>query len=249
MIIRFSCQFRICCRRYYLYKSQWSAEKFVHLLPHWNWIESQEIPVIVYTNLARVELFLNNRSLGRQTMAVDLTVLPVEFNRYAATTYASPYRLCWRVPFERGELRAEATSDDDDDVIAVDVRRTADAPHRIVLTPDRHQLDDETPCFVTVRIEDANRTLCPHAALVLRFVVSAGGTIVGVDNGDAASAASLRVSHRTTFGGLALLVVRRSSPSSLNASLSSSHVLVSAFVDDASVAMAFPRATLRLSLN
>jgi beta-galactosidase len=50
---------------YYFYRSVWNkkALPFVKIFPHWDWNEGQLIDVIVYSNMARVELFLNGRLL------------------------------------------------------------------------------------------------------------------------------------------------------------------------------------------
>ena len=68
--------------RYYLYKSQWTSEPVVHVLPHWNWAgqEGQTIPIMVYTNAEEVELFVNGKSLGRKKLGVDTVVIPVGRN-------------------------------------------------------------------------------------------------------------------------------------------------------------------------
>ena len=65
--------------RYYLYKSVWTAEPVLHILPHWNWKgrEGQSIPVVCYTNCEEVELFLNGRSLGRKRRGAGGMELPV----------------------------------------------------------------------------------------------------------------------------------------------------------------------------
>ncbi|HPD19503.1 MAG TPA: glycoside hydrolase family 2 TIM barrel-domain containing protein, partial [Candidatus Goldiibacteriota bacterium] len=57
--------------RYYLYKSRWTDEPMVHVLPHWNHsgFENMEIPVFVYTKCESVELFLNGESLGEKKMS------------------------------------------------------------------------------------------------------------------------------------------------------------------------------------
>ena len=51
---------------FYYYKSWWTADPVLHLLPHWNWPgkEGQEIRVDAFSNCKRVELFLNGASLG-----------------------------------------------------------------------------------------------------------------------------------------------------------------------------------------
>ena len=64
--------------RYYLYKSVWTSEPMVHVLPHWNWAgrEGQMIPVMAYTNAEEVELFVNGKSLGRRKRGTDTVVIP-----------------------------------------------------------------------------------------------------------------------------------------------------------------------------
>ncbi len=60
--------------RFYLYRSHWRPDvTTVHILPHWNWPDriGQNVPVYVYTNGDTVELFLNGKSLGKQTKAKE----------------------------------------------------------------------------------------------------------------------------------------------------------------------------------
>ena len=55
---------------YYFYKSQWTQEPLVHLLPSWEkdrWQAGETVPVWAYTNAKTVELFLNGKSLGIRT--------------------------------------------------------------------------------------------------------------------------------------------------------------------------------------
>ena len=77
---------------YYLYRSFWSDEPMVHILPHWTWPgkEGVEIPVVAYTNGDEAELFLDGRSLGRRKM--DPEVL----------------QIVWLVPYKAGTLKAVA---------------------------------------------------------------------------------------------------------------------------------------------
>jgi beta-galactosidase len=90
------------------------------------------------------------------------------------------------------------------------VTRTAGAPFRIALAPDRAQIkaDGEDLSFVTVRIEDAEGRLVPGADNLVRFALEGPATIAAVDNGNAASVESFQAPERKAFSGLALLVVR-----------------------------------------
>ena len=55
---------------YYYYQSWWTDKDVLHISPHWNWKgkEGQPIDVWVNSNADDVELFLNEKSLGKKTM-------------------------------------------------------------------------------------------------------------------------------------------------------------------------------------
>ncbi len=196
--------------RYYLYKSIWTSEPMVHVLPHWNWAgrEGQKIPVMAYTNCDEVELFLNGKSLGRKKHWSEPVELPVGPNVGKDGKFASKYRLMWEVPFEPGTLRAEAYKSGKQ--AAADEVRTAGAPARITLTPDRGKIraDGEDLSFITVRVEDKDGNLCPMADNLVRFKVEGVGRIAAVDNGNAATVEPFQADYRKAFSGLCLLIVR-----------------------------------------
>jgi len=57
----------------YYFRSWWSNQPSLHLLPHWNWQgqEGKEMDVWAYSNCDEVELFLNKKSLGKQVMKIN----------------------------------------------------------------------------------------------------------------------------------------------------------------------------------
>ncbi|HUZ07493.1 MAG TPA: beta-galactosidase GalA, partial [Candidatus Paceibacterota bacterium] len=75
---------------FYYYKSWWTTNTVLHILPHWNWPgkEGQEILVEAFSNCKQVELFLNGASLGKQTMQPNS-------------------KLSWQVKYEPGTLSAK----------------------------------------------------------------------------------------------------------------------------------------------
>ena len=79
---------------FWYYKSWWTDQPVLHLLPHWNWAgrEGREIDVRALSNCEEVELFLNGRSLGRQKMPRDS-------------------ELKWKVPYAPGTLSAKGYRD------------------------------------------------------------------------------------------------------------------------------------------
>jgi beta-galactosidase len=179
--------------RYYLYKSQWSSEPVVHLLPHWNWEQfaGKNIPVWCFTNADSVELFLNDKSLGEKG-AADRNGMHFE----------------WSVPYAPGVLKAVGKKDGK--IIATDEIHTAGKPAKIVLKADRSEIKpaDLDLSFVTVSVEDANGNLCPTAEDEIKFTVDGPGTIVGVDNGDATNHESFQGHQHKVFNGLGLVVLQ-----------------------------------------
>jgi len=88
--------------------------------------------------------------------------------------------------------------------------RTAGAPARVVLVPDRARVaaDGEDLSFVTVRVEDRDGNQCPDADNLVRFTLMGPGRIAGVDNGNPATVEPFQARERRAFHGLALLIVR-----------------------------------------
>jgi len=198
--------------RYYYYKSVWTEDPMVHILPHWNWEDSghRTIPVYCYTNCDEAELFLNGKSLGKKVMGVDKTTIPAEFNwwRKPETSWDSPYRLNWNVKYETGELKVVAYKNG---VVAAEKTLvTAGKPAQIDLIPDRDVIDADgyDLSFVTVRIEDENGYFCPLADNLVEFEVEGPATITAVGNGNAATTESFQDEHRKAFNGLCLLILK-----------------------------------------
>ncbi|MGW6887686.1 glycoside hydrolase family 2 TIM barrel-domain containing protein [Streptomyces chartreusis] len=213
---------------YYLFRSQWTGEPMVHLLPMtWNHAEGDTVEVWAYSNVDTVELFLDGKSLGTRTFDTKKTV---DGRVYLETTEATgddktftdgPYpgsytspngsagklHLTWKVPYRPGELKAVARRDGK--AVATDVLRTAGPARSVRLTADRKSLaaDGRSLLFVTAEVVDAHGVVVPDAEDLLSFDVR-GGSLAGLDNGRQESAERYRASTRTAFHGKALAIVR-----------------------------------------
>jgi beta-galactosidase len=184
--------------RYYLYQSQWSEKKVLHLLPHWNWEgrEGEITPVHCYTNYEAAELFLNGRSLGIRRKNPDGL-----FDRY---------RLIWEdVRYEPGSLKV-AAYDQHGQIAAEKEVKTAGSPAQILLLPDRTTISNDRRdlSFMTVKIVDDEGDLCPLADNLVQFRLNGPGEIVAVDNGDPTGLEPFIADYRRAFHGLCLLVVK-----------------------------------------
>lgn len=177
---------------YYLYQSEWRPDKTVlHLFPHWNWRKGQEIDLWVYYNNAdEVELFVNGRSQGVRSKGRD------------------DFHVWWRLAYEPGTVKVVSRCQGQ--VVAEQDIRTAGAPARIRLTPDRTAIryDGRDLCFVTVEILDKDGNLCPWADNDVTFDVQGAGTIAGVDNGSPTSLERFKANHRKAFYGKCLVVLQ-----------------------------------------
>lgn len=175
---------------YYFYQSEWTDKPMLHILPHWNWKPGETVDVVAYFNHAdEVELFLNGRSQGKKRKE------------------NGEMHVFWRLPFESGVLKAVSRKDGRE--VLTDEVRTAEAPAKIVLAPDRRSLkaDGADLSFVTVKVVDKNGTVVPAADNLIKFDVT-GGSLAGVDNGNQISHESFKASQRRAFHGMALAIVK-----------------------------------------
>lgn len=168
---------------YYLYKSEWTDQPVLHLLPHWNWQKGDTVDVWAYTNARNVELYLNGKSLGRRKKTSD------------------KMHLMWRVPWQAGTLKAVGRTRDGQTI--TEEVKTAGAPARIELTPDRKHLEanGRDLSFVRVTILDNNGVVVPNADNDVKFEIAGPGKIVGVSSGDPTSHESFKAEHRKAFNG------------------------------------------------
>ena len=151
---------------YYL-KSWWTDEPVLHLLPHWNLQghEGEKVEIWAYSNCDEVELTVNGKKLGRQTM---------------------PYNghLKWTAIYQPGKMVAVGYKDGKR-VITQTVETTKPAA-RLLLTADRTTIkaDGRDVSVVTVEVKDAKGRTVPDACPLLTFRLNGNGRIIGAGNGD-----------------------------------------------------------------
>lgn len=176
---------------YWYYRAWWRPEALLHLFPHWNWEgrEGEEIEVWVHSNLDRVELFVNGRSVGSKT---------VERNRH----------LAWSVPYAPGVLEARGFKNGR--LVSTQRRETAGAPAALRLSVDRERLtaDGEDVAMIAASVVDARGRPCPRANDLVVFEVAGDARVIGVGNGDPVSHEPDRSDRRHLFNGLAQAIVQ-----------------------------------------
>lgn len=178
---------------YYMYQSEWTDKPVLHLFPHWNWNKGDMVDVWTYYNNAdEVELFVNNRSVGKRSKT-DSTL-----------------HVMWRVPFESGTLKA--ISRKNGKTVLIKEIKTAGKPARIELVADRKAIraGGKDMCFVTAKIVDAAGNTVPAANNLIHFSISGNAEITGTDNGYQADTVSLTSHKRQAWKGMALVMVKSS---------------------------------------
>ncbi len=151
-------------------KSWWTKDTILHILPHWNWKdkEGQPVEVWAYSNCDAVELFLNKKSLGKQTMQPNS-------------------HLEWNVNYTPGTL--EAIGYNNGKKIAYDKVQTTGNAATIHATSNRYHIkaDNTDLAILTVDAKDLNGLHVPTANEEISFSISGPGKIIGAGNGDPVS--------------------------------------------------------------
>jgi beta-galactosidase len=152
------------------YQSWWTDDPVLHVFPHWNWQgrEGEEIPIWVHSNCDEVELFVNEKSLGRKTM---------EQNSH----------LEWQVQYIPGVLRALGYNNGQE--IAADTVETTGPATAVQLESDSTELiaGRQDISVITVRTVDAEGRMVPTSQNLISFELEGNGKIIGVGNGDPSS--------------------------------------------------------------
>ena len=190
---------------FYMYRSAWTDIPTVHLLPQkWNWDMGTQVPIMVYTNAASVEVFINGKSIGVQKYDRD-TAKPV----YLDFGYQE---------YQAGELKAVA-KDKDGNVIAEDVVYTAGEAQSVVLSGEKSFVknDGSDLLYVEATVVDNAGNMVPTADNRITFDVT-GGEIVALDNGNPRDREPFRGTNnhnnsntsdnRRAFNGKALAIIK-----------------------------------------
>jgi len=212
---------------FFYYQAWWTSELVLHLFPHWNWSgrEGEEIDVWVHSNLDRVELFLNGRSLGSR-----------EVPRFSHAE--------WKVKYAPGTLEARGFKDGRQ--ILTSIRTTTGAPARLALHADRTHIaaDGEDVSLITVEVQDQQGRVVPTAGNAISFRITGNGRLIGVGNGDPSSHEPDHGSTRSAFNGFAMAIVQApTQPGSLQVEAFASGL------DSASVSITCESARLRPTVS
>ncbi|MBQ3631243.1 MAG: DUF4982 domain-containing protein, partial [Prevotella sp.] len=178
-----------------IHETQWSVWP---TWESWNWPgwEGKPIEVEVYTKQPEVKLYLNDKLV--ETKAVSRE---------------TQFKAVFKLPYETGELRAEAGGK------SVTLA-TAGEPARLRLTADTPSLrgragvgpiitaDGQDLAYITVEVVDKDGRVCPDVAIPCEAIVKGQGQLLAFASADLKDREPKTTSRATTWKGRALLVVR-----------------------------------------
>lgn len=227
---------------YYFYSSQWVEDKTtLHVVPQsWNeedlTISSGKVPVYIYSNAAKVELYLNDVKIGTATRNDFETDAGYTYSTYTNTSDNA--ELCtavnenqeWKrmeaqfsVQYEEGTLSAKAYDSNGElieDTYGLDyVTTNSDEGSSLKVTAEKSEIqaDGSSLSYISVDVLDGNGEFVSSARNNIRFSLTGNGEIVGVDNGNPSTTdkfqqpsvlTSGKSANIDAFSGKALVIVR-----------------------------------------
>lgn len=181
---------------FYIYQAEWTDYKkapMVHLLPYWDFNEGELIDLRICSNAPKVELFFNGESQG--TFDID--------HQHGKQLVGN-----WQLPYTKGEIEAVAY-DEMGNVIARDCHKSFTEPTQIVMKPNKKQViaDEKDLVFIEITMLDEAGNPVENANNRVKIEVSAGGMLMGLDNGDSTDFDSYKGNSKRLFSGKLLAVV------------------------------------------
>lgn len=227
---------------YYFYSSQWVEDKTtLHVVPQsWNeedlTISSGKVPVYIYSNAAKVELYLNDVKIGTATRNDFKTDAGYTYSTYTNTSdNAELYTAVnenqeWKrmaaqfsVQYEEGTLSAKAYDSNGElieDTYGLDyVTTNSDEGSSLKVTAEKSEIqaDGSSLSYISVDVLDGNGEFVSSARNNIRFSLTGNGEIVGVDNGNPSTTDKFqqptvltgeKSANIDAFSGKALVIVK-----------------------------------------
>jgi beta-galactosidase len=160
---------------------------------HWNFPQYNGLimEVLTTTNCETVELYFNDRLMGRKKTA--------DFPNHT---------IVWNVPFAQGRLTAKGYNGDVE--VAQYTLTTSGETSRLALDVDRSSIkaDGQDLAHIAIHLEDADGNLVQTDDRKLTVTIEGEGRFLGIDNGDLRRENSFAGNQLKTYFGRALVTVQ-----------------------------------------
>jgi beta-galactosidase len=161
---------------------------------HWNFPQNYRgliMEVLTTTNCETVELYQNNRLMGRHNTA--------DFPNHT---------IVWNVPYNPGRLTAKAYNDGKE--VAQYTLTTSKSAHHPALTADRSiiKADGQDLSHIAIRLEDENGNMVQTDDKMLTVTIEGEGRFRGIDNAELRREEPFGGNSLKSYFGQALVVVQ-----------------------------------------
>lgn len=221
----------------------------VHIMPHWNWENDDlrkkvtypekseleyldegeivdysdedigKIPIRIYSNAPKVELFLNGESLGIKEFAQMVTDYGLKYQQQSEDSDRLYLELALEWKYAVGTTIEAVAYDKNVNEVARDTVVTAGSAASLAAIPEKQKIaaDGKSLCYIEVDVLDEFGNFVPTANNEVIFTIEGDGVIVGVDNGNPISRERYKdtdgVWKRCAYSGKVLVIVQSTAQS------------------------------------
>nr|WP_320120681.1 sugar-binding domain-containing protein [uncultured Marinifilum sp.] len=155
---------------------------------HWNYSEGDSIAVEVYTNQEKIELFLNDKSIGIQSLADN-----------------EDHIIKFMIPYQEGKLTAKAV-----DGVGENSLQTAKEVQKLMLVADQEKIaaNGYDVIHYTLQLTDENSIPVKTQEMEVEFKIDGPAKLLGVDNGSPMNIQDYQSNKIVTSGGKCLLILQ-----------------------------------------
>ena len=167
----------------------------------------EPVNVVTYTSCDSVDLYVNSTKIGTKQ----------------SSDFAKTGIMQWtNVPWEAGVIKAVGMKDGKE--VATDSIKTAGAPAKLMLKPDRTTLyaDGNDVSCIEVDIVDADGNPVFAATNTVQFTMTGPGRSLGIASGDWMNNEPFKATSRKAYHGKALIVIQSTLvPGTINVTVNS----------------------------
>lgn len=174
---------------FYQNQSHWIDKPMIHIVPHWNFkgLENSPIEVDIYTNCDEIEVFLNGKSIGKQSI-----------DKYCHGNY--------NIKYCPGTLKAVGYKNGR--IVCEDERITSGAAEKLRLKLENSfEINGVDLAVLTCECTDKNGLTVPDAAEYVYFSTDENAEIIGTGS-DERDHKCVSSAERQMFGGIISVAVK-----------------------------------------
>ena len=193
---------------FYQNLSYWSETPMIHIVPHWNFsgLEGEKIPVTVYTNCQKIELYRNGKLIAAQ-----------ELGRYDIGRF--------EVGYEKGELRAAGFIDGKK--VCEDKRITTKKASALKLTKlNGFAFNGSDIALFCCECTDEDGNTVPDAEEYVRFAVNSPAKIIGTGSDNCDPVRTDFAGRKMYMGKITVAVLPQKDQESLRLTAFSEHCAI-----------------------